>query len=270
LIALDMIQDLKVSLIQSNLHWESSEANLSMFEEKIWQINTATDLIILPEMFNTGFSMKASQLAEPMNSKTVRWMKQQAAQTGAVIIGSYIIKEKLNFYNRLFWVEPNGHYEFYDKRHLFRMAEEDKVFTPGNALLVKSLKGWKILPLVCYDLRFPVWSRNRLDSNRTLTYDLLIYIANWPKPRVTAWDTLLQARAIENLSYVVGVNRTGKDDNGISYIGHSTIVGPKGNRLLEMGEEEKIDTFTLNYQEQKEFREKFPTFLDADDFNILP
>lgn len=263
-----MIPDLKVSLIQSNLHWESSEANLAMFEEKIWKINTKTDLIILPEMFNTGFSMDAPRLAEPMNSKTFRWMKQQAAQTGAVIIGSYIVKENFLFYNRLFWVEPNGDFEFYDKRHLFRMAGEDKIFAPGKSKLVREVKGWKICPLVCYDLRFPAWSRNRTGLNNQPDYDILIYIANWPKARISAWDVLLQARAIENLSYVIGVNRTGTDGKDISYNGHSAAFDPKGKKIIDLGEHEEISTFELNFEELKAFREKFPAFLDADDFEI--
>lgn len=263
-----MIQDLTVSLMQSNLHWESSEANLAMFEEKIWQINTATDLIILPEMFNTGFSMDAARLAEPMNSKTFRWMKQQAAQTGAVIIGSYIIKENLNNYNRLFWVEPDGNFAFYDKRHLFSLAGENKIFTAGNTNLIKTWKGWKICPLVCYDLRFPVWSKNRISNNEPL-YDLLIYIANWPTPRIAAWDVLLQARAVENLSYVVGVNRTGTDEKGHSYNGHSKVIDPKGYIIFDLNEEEGIGTIILNYEEQRAFREKFLSFLlDADEFEI--
>ncbi|MDQ3393880.1 MAG: amidohydrolase [Bacteroidota bacterium] len=263
-----MIQDLTVSLIQSNLHWESSEANLAMFEEKIWQINRSTDLIILPEMFNTGFTMNARQMAEPMNSKTFRWMKQQAAQTGAVLIGSYIIRDKEGFYNRLFWVQPNGEFDYYDKRHLFRMADEDKIFSPGKMQLIKTWKGWKICPLVCYDLRFPVWSRNLPISENEMAYDLLIYIANWPQPRISAWDILLQARAVENLSYVVGVNRTGKDGKDNLYNGHSAVIGPKGNKIIELGEAESIETITINYQEQKSFRDKFPTYLDADAFEI--
>ncbi|MDQ3536311.1 MAG: amidohydrolase [Bacteroidota bacterium] len=264
-----MVQDLFVSLIQSNLHWENSEANLAMLEEKIWQINTKTDLIILPEMFNTGFSMEAPLLAEPMNSKTFRWMKQQAAQTGAVIIGSYIIKDNFQYYNRLFWVEPDGKFSFYDKRHLFSLAGENKVYSAGKSNLIMKWKGWKVCPLVCYDLRFPVWSRNRINSENEPLYDLLIYIANWPTPRIAAWDTLLQARAIENLSHVVGVNRIGTDEKGHQYNGHSKVIDPKGKILIDLGEIEGIETLTLRHEEQREFREKFFTFfMDADDFEV--
>ena len=226
------MQDLSVTLIQADLHWQNPTANLAMLEEKIWEIVDKTDLIILPEMFTTGFTMEAPAYAEPMNFTTMKWMKQQAAQTGAVVTGSCIIKEKGHYFNRLLWVEPNGEVDTYDKRHLFRMAKEDETFTMGQTRIVKEWKGWRICPLICYDLRFPVWSRNeQLEDG--MDYDLLLYVANWPAARISAWDTLLQARAIENLSYVVGVNRVGEDENGKTYNGHSLIVDQKGiQRLL--------------------------------------
>ncbi|HEX8040391.1 MAG TPA: nitrilase-related carbon-nitrogen hydrolase, partial [Chryseosolibacter sp.] len=206
------MQDLKVTLIQSDLHWEDIEANLAMFEEKVWQIGNTTDVIVLPEMFTTGFTMAAQKLAEHMNMRTFKWMKQMADQTGALMLGSYIVRVHDKYFNRLLWMEPGGNFKTYDKRHLFRMAGENKVYSPGESLLIGTWKGWRICPLVCYDLRFPVWSRNRWDArNHRLNYDLLVYVANWPTTRIGAWDILLRARAIENLSYAVGVNRIGQD-----------------------------------------------------------
>lgn len=258
------MQDLKVTLIQTPLHWHSKEANLAMLEEKIWQIEDKTDLIILPEMFNSGFTMKAEEVAEPMNFTTFKWMKQMAAQTGAVIIGSFVVKEEKNFFNRLIWMQPDGQWDSYDKRHLFRMAGEHEHYSAGSKKIVKELKGWKICPLVCYDLRFPVWSRNSAKGN----YDVLLYVANWPAARVNAWDALLKARAIENLSYSIGVNRIGEDGNNIPYNGHSGVNDGKGNELAFLGEQEAIHTITLSHSDLKEFREKFPANLDADDFTI--
>jgi predicted amidohydrolase len=257
------MQDLKVTLIQSDLHWKSPQANLAMFEEKIWKIKEPTDLVILPEMFNTGFTMDAKEVAEPMNFQTYKWMKQMAAQTKAVVTGSVIIREEENYYNRLLWMEPDGNCSFYNKRHLFRMAEENKVFTAGDKKLIKQIKGWKICPLICYDLRFPVWSRNVNNE-----YDLLIYVANWPQARSSAWNTLLRARAMENLSYAVGVNRIGTDGNEIFYSGDSAVLGPKGEDLFVAHDKDGVHTHTLSYQDLKSFKEKFPANLDADGFEI--
>jgi omega-amidase len=257
------MQDLKITLIQSDLHWKSAQANLAMFEEKIWKIEEPTDLIILPEMFNTGFTMDAKEVAEPMNYQTFKWMKQMAAQTKAVVTGSLIIREGDKYYNRLIWMEPEGSFSIYDKRHLFRMAEEHQVFTAGDKKMIKEIKGWKICPLICYDLRFPVWSRNVNNA-----YDLLIYVANWPQARSVAWNTLLRARAMENLSYAVGVNRIGNDGNGIYYSGDSAFIGPKGEEIFLAYDKELIHTQTLNYKDLQSFREKFPANLDADGFII--
>ena len=263
------MQDLKIAIIQSQLHWEDVDANLAMFEEKIWQINKTTDVIVLPEMFTTGFSMQAAKLAEPMNAKTFRWMKQMADQTGALILGSYIVHVHDKYFNRLIWMEPGGNHKTYDKRHLFRMANEHHIYSPGESLLVHTWKGWRICPLICYDLRFPVWSRNRYDaeSNR-LAYDLLIYIANWPLARVSAWETLLRARAIENLSYVVGVNRVGIDGNGVEYNGCSSFIGPKGDTIFSIEDVENIRSFEINSHALASYRDKFPAFSDADEFNL--
>jgi omega-amidase len=263
------MQDLKITLVQSDLHWEDIEANLAMFEEKIWQIGNSTDVIVLPEMFTTGFTMAAPKFAEHMNMRTFKWMKQMADQTGALILGSYIVTVHERYYNRLLWMEPNGNFKTYDKRHLFRMSQEHKTFSPGESLLIGTWKGWRICPLICYDLRFPVWSRNKFDFNsKKLNYDVMVYVANWPTTRIEAWDTLLKARAIENLSYVVGVNRIGQDDNGIEYNGHSSIISPKGDAIWTNEGAETIRTMELNANSLHAFRDRFPAYMDGDDFTI--
>ncbi|PVY44105.1 amidohydrolase [Pontibacter virosus] len=257
------MQDLRITIIQTALHWQDATANRAMFSEKLAAVAPATDLIVLPEMFTTGFSMQASELAEEAEGPTLQWMKVEAARYNAVLTGSVIVKEGENYYNRLYWVRADGTHEHYNKRHLFRMAKEHHSYTAGKEKLLVELKGWNICPLVCYDLRFPVWSRN-MNSQ----YDLLLYVANWPKPRNYAWSTLLQARAIENLSYVVGVNRVGTDGNGHPYTGDSAIIHPKGHKLLETAEAEGVHTITLTKQELTDFREAFPAHLDADDFTL--
>lgn len=259
-----MSNRLSVGFIQSELYWENTEANLAMFEEKIWQIDQELDIIVLPEMFTTGFSMDAPKLAEPMNSKTFRWMKQMAAQTRCLVLGSYIIKEGTVYRNRLFCVYPDGTHQYYDKRHLFSLAGEDKKYTAGDKRLIVEWKGWKILPLICYDLRFPVWSRSQ-----NYEYDLLVYIANWPTPRVDAWDTLLQARAIENQSYVLGVNRIGEDGYGTQYNGHSAIVDYLGNHMAAPSEKDYFTVKTLEKEPLNAFREKYNFQLEADQFKII-
>ncbi len=263
------MQDLKITLIQSDLHWEDIEANLAMFEEKVWQIGNTTDVIVLPEMFTTGFTMAAPKLAEFMNMRTFKWMKQMADQTGALMLGSYIVSVRERYYNRLLWMEPGGNFKTYDKRHLFRMGDEHKIFSAGESLLVGTWKGWRICPLVCYDLRFPVWSRNRYDAqSQKLNYDVAIYVANWPTTRIDAWDTLLKARAIENMSYVVGVNRIGQDGNGVEYNGHSCVVSPKGEYIYTNEGTESTRTVDLSSNSLEAFRYRFPTFMDADDFEV--
>lgn len=263
------MQDLKITIIQSDLHWEDIGANLAMFEEKIWQIGQQTDVIVLPEMFTTGFTMKANKLAEMMNMRTFKWMKQMADQTGALILGSFIANVHDRFYNRLLWMEPEGNFKTYDKRHLFRMAEENHIYTAGESLLIGHWKGWRICPLICYDLRFPVWSRNRWNpSLKKASYDLLLYVANWPKVRIDAWETLLRARAIENLSYVVGVNRVGHDGNNVEYNGQSSIISPKGDTIFSVEGIEATRTTTISANSLQAYRDKFPAFMDADDFSI--
>ncbi|NJN27951.1 MAG: amidohydrolase [Cyclobacteriaceae bacterium] len=260
---------LRTTYIQSELFWQDIDANLAMLEEKIWAMDEATDIIILPEMFNSGFSMQAKQLAEPMNYSTFRWMGRMARKTNAAIVGSYIVKEASNYYNRLYWVEPDGSFSFYDKRHLFRMGKEHQTFAAGKRRMVRNFRGFKVMPMVCYDLRFPVWSKNTYDAqNDAFDYDLLIYVANWPKPRTDTWTTLLKARALENQSYAIGVNRIGADGEGIDYDGHSAIYDYKGKLMNSVTSQADIQTITLNLDELSEFRKNFPVYLDWDGFEI--
>ncbi len=261
------MQDLKVTLVQTPLYWEDKTANLAMLEEKMFEQNSATDLIILPEMFNTGFSMDAKTLAEPMNLHTFKWMKQLAAQKKAVVTGSFIVKEQAKYYNRLVWMQPDGNYTTYDKRHLFRMMDEHHHFNMGAGSPIISLNGWKIKPLVCYDLRFPVWSRNTQEADG-MAYDLVLYVANWPAARVNAWDVLLKARAVENLSYSAGVNRVGVDGNEVLFNGHSGVYNFKGETVYFADDKECIETVTLSWDNLANGRAKFPAYLDADDFII--
>jgi omega-amidase len=258
------MQDLNVTIIQSELHWENIDANLAMFEEKIWLIKVKTDLIVLPEMFTTGFTMNAHSLAEPMNSKTFKWMRQMSEQTGAAITGSFIVRDKNKLYNRLLWITPDGDYKYYDKRHLFRMARENETFSEGRERVIVEWRGWRILPLICYDLRFPVFSR----LGKDLGYDCLIYVANWPEKRRLAWNTLIKARAIENLSYTIAVNRVGLDGNGHSYLGDSSVILPDGSTLFTQEAREVIETVTLKAELLKTFRRDFPAYLDADEYYI--
>ncbi len=263
------MQDLKITLIQSDIHWEDVEANLAMFEEKVWQVGKNTDVIILPEMFTTGFTMNAAKLAEHMNMRTFKWMKQMADQTGALMLGSYIVTVHERYYNRLLWMEPGGNFRTYDKRHLFRMANEHKTYSPGESLLVGTWKGWRICPLVCYDLRFPVWSRNRWDYSASRpSYDLAVYVANWPTTRIDAWNTLLKARAIENLCYVAGVNRIGMDGTGVEHNGHSSVISPKGEHIFTNEGIEISHTVELSANSLHAFRDRFPAYMDADEFTV--
>jgi predicted amidohydrolase len=255
--------DLLVTIIQAQLHWQDAEKNRAMFSDKLATAVPQTDLIVLPEMFTTGFSMNAAALAEEAEGPTLTWMQQEAQKHQAVLTGSVIVQEQGNFYNRLYWVRPDGSYAIYNKKHLFRMAKEHHTYTAGKEKIVVELNGWNICPLVCYDLRFPVWSRNLGNS-----YDLLLYVANWPQLRSLAWRTLLQARAIENIAYVVGVNRVGTDGNNHPYSGDSAIIHPKGYHLLETSQAEGIHTLTLSRQELFDFREAFPAHMDADTFSL--
>ena len=262
------MSSLSVSLIQSSLFWEDKKRNLAMLEEKILAIPENTNLVILPEMFSTGFSMKPSILAETMDGETIAWMKRMASSKKIILTGSIIIKDNEHYFNRLIWMLPNGTLGFYDKRHLFAFAGEDQHYTPGNKRLITSVNGWKINLQICYDLRFPVWARQQSNDEST-EFDLLIYVANWPEKRNHAWKTLLTARAIENQSYVIGVNRVGEDGNQINHSGDSMLVDPLGNILFTKHFEEVVHSFELTKDTLNNTRNSFPFWKDADQFNIL-
>ncbi len=255
------MQDLKITIIQSDIAWEDKVRNTALFS-KLIETSGYTDIAILPEMFSTGFSMQASKLAEDMQGATMEWMRQTAAEMNIIIAGSFIVTENGNNYNRLVWMRPDGSYDYYDKRHLFSMAGENDNFTQGTKRIIVEHKGWKICPLICYDLRFPVWSRNNAE------YDLLIYIASWPERRVQAWSKLLIARAIENQCYVAGVNRIGSDGNNIYHSGNSALIDPLGNTVWEMQHDRAVYTATLSSDYLHEVREKLPFLIDRDRFEI--
>ena len=258
-----MKEDLTISIIQTELAWENKEANFKHFDELINAIEIDTDLIVLPEMFSTGFSMNAENLYDKPEGKTLKWMHNHAKNKNAVITGSAIIKDGGNYCNRLFFVEPNGDYKTYDKKHLFTLAGENKHYTAGQDKLILDYKGWKICPMICYDLRFPVWIRNQED------YHLLIFVANWPAMRVKAWDTLLQARAIENMAYTIGVNRVGEDGNGFPYCGHSAIYDALGKKITtNLFEKAFVETKTLSKNDLIETREKLGFLKDRDVFDL--
>lgn len=258
---------LTITTIQSDLVWEEKSANLRILEQKIAGIEEKTEVVVLPEMFSTGFSMNPGLLAETMDGETIQWMQRISNQNNIIVTGSIIIKENENYYNRLVWMLPNGQHGHYDKRHLFAFGEEDKHYSPGNKRLIASVKGWKINLQVCYDLRFPVWARQQ-PSDTGPEYDVLIYVANWPERRSYAWKTLLCARAIENQCYVIGVNRVGSDANNIYYSGNTLVIDPLGQVLYHMADEEDIFTITLQKEKLDEVRTKFPFWKDADSFNI--
>ena len=256
--------NLHISLIQTDLFWEDKFRNLEMLEKKIAAVEAATQIVILPEMFTTGFSMQPKLFAETMEGPTIEWMIEQASLHKIILTGSIIIEEDNKFYNRLLWVLPTGQVAYYNKRHLFAYAGEDKEYTAGNKRLIAQVNGWKICLQVCYDLRFPVWARKQTADE----YDLLIYIANWPERRNHAWKTLLCARAIENQTYVVGVNRVGKDGHQINHSGDSMIVDPMGQVLYYKADDEDIVYMELEKSVVIEAREKFPFGKDADSFSI--
>jgi omega-amidase len=262
------MSSLNFTLIQSHLHWEDPVKNLSLLEEKINSIPDKTEIVVLPEMFSTGFSMRPQVLAEPMSGPSVAWMKKTAAQKKIILTGSLIIEENGHYYNRLLWVLPDGNLGYYDKRHRFAYAGEDQHYTAGKKRLIAQVKGWKINLLVCYDLRFPVWARQQVHN--APEYDVLLYVANWPERRSHAWKTLLNARAIENQCYTIGVNRVGEDGNGIYHSGDSMVIDPLGNTLYHGKDKEDIFTITLEKEMLEETRQKFPFWKDADHFQILP
>jgi len=258
-----MYKNLTTAIIQADLAWENIEKNLNLFSEKIDSIDKNVDLIVLPEMFSTGFSMNAENLAEPPEGPTFKWMQEIAGKRNVAVTGSVIVKENNNFYNRLYFVFPDTTFKTYNKRHTFTLAREDQTYTAGNERLIVEYKGWKICPLICYDLRFPVWARNTVD------YDLLIYVANWPETRIHAWDILLQARAIENMTYCIGVNRTGADGNKHQYNGHSAIYDCLGKPLFKNNREaEFTQVLSLEKSHVSETRDKLKFLQDRDSFSL--
>jgi predicted amidohydrolase len=256
------MSDLKVTLIQTELFWEDKDRNMSHFTELINSIKEETGIVVLPEMFSTGFSMQPEKFAEYMNGETVKWMLQQANKKNAVVTGSIIVIEEEKYYNRLIWAQPDGNIFHYDKRHLFGLSNEHEHYSAGKEKLIVEWKGWKICPLICYDLRFPVWCRN------TEEYELMLFVANWPERRNTAWKTLLQARAIENQSYIIGVNRIGNDGSNIYHSGDSSVIDPMGEVIFTQADIPFVKTFTLTKERLNFVREKLPFLNDADEFSI--
>ncbi len=258
-----MNTNLKIAIIQTHLVWEHPEENRRMLSGKIASLSDSVDIIMFPEMFTTGFTMNASPVAETMQGETVNWMRQLAKQTQAAVTGSIIIKENNHYYNRLLFVYPDGTTDTYDKRHTFTLAGEDKVYASGTNKKIIHYKGWKLCPMICYDLRFPVWARN------TEHYDVLFYVANWPNVRIQAWDTLLKARAIENMSYCIGVNRVGNDGNSHEYSGHSAAYDALGNRIDNIAfDKEAVEIVTLHKYDIENSRTKFNFLNDMDVFTL--
>lgn len=257
-------ESLYITIIQPDIAWEDKAANLARYSDLIGNIAGPKEIVVLPEMFSTGFSMAPERLAEDMNGETVRWMRATAKAQRIILTGSLIIEEGGKYYNRIVWMQPDGICSTYDKRHLFAYAQEDEHYTPGNRRLITQAKGWRICPLVCYDLRFPVWARNAPGSE----YDVLLYMANWPQRRSLAWRTLLQARAIENQAYCIGVNRVGEDGQGIIYPGESSGYDPLGEQLWQAPDTEAVQTIELSRQKLEETRSHLPFLRDADKFLI--
>jgi len=268
------MSSLTFTLIQTKLQWEDKAANLAILRDKILSIVEKAEVVVLPEMFSTAFSMQPELFAETMDGHTVEWMKKLAAEKRVIITGSLIIEEDKKYYNRLIWMLPNGTYGYYDKRHLFAYGHEDEHYNAGNKRLIASVKGWKLNLQVCYDLRFPVWARQApalkgdIEGGSGLEYDVLVYVANWPERRIHAWRTLLQARAIENQCYVIGVNRVGNDGNNIYHNGNSMVVDPMGEILYEKLHDEDIFTITLQKERLEEVRNRLPFWKDGDKFMI--
>jgi predicted amidohydrolase len=256
------MQDLKVALVQADLVWENRKINLASFEKSLELLPSDVDLIILPEMFNTGFTMNPAPNAETMEGETLRWMKRISKQKQAALTGSLIIAEGSGYYNRLIWMLPDGTYSYYDKKHLFTLAGEQNFYKSGNTRLIVEFKGWKICPVICYDLRFPVWLRNTED------YDCLIVVANWPERRISHWEHLLVARAIENQTYVIGVNRVGTDGNDFYYNGSSMLVNPMGKKMLKISDLNTVSVASLKYDQISQIRKDLPFLTDRDQFVI--
>lgn len=262
------MNDLRISLVQSDTRWHDPAANRALYGELVRTVAGRSDLVVLPETLTSGFTNETLGNAEGPDGESVRWFRALAMETGAVLTGSMVTRDGDRYYNRLYWMRPDGSHASYDKRHLFRYAGEHLRYAAGGERLVVELGGWKVCPLVCYDLRFPVYLRNRWDARRGFDYDLLLFVANWPSPRHHAWQTLLRARAIENLCYAAGVNRTGVDGNQLQYLGGSVVLGPLGLPLVECGDQTQVVTTTLSAAALAAHRERFPFQLDADDFSL--
>jgi omega-amidase len=261
---------LRVTLVQTAVFWEAKAENLAHLETLLNEV-VDTDLIVLPEMFSTGFSMRPEALAETMEGEAVRWMQSMARNKRSTIVGSLIIEEQGSYYNRLVWMRPDASFAYYDKRHLFSFAQEDAHYAAGKQRLIVDLHGWKVCPLVCYDLRFPVWTRNQaFDGSETESvFDLQLFVANWPEARRIPWNTLLEARAHENQCFVIGVNRVGEDGNGISHAGDSVVFSPKGEKLTSIQAfKEDVYTLDLHYDDLASFRSKFTAWKDKDRFTL--
>lgn len=257
-----MKNEIRITLVQTALHWEDIPANLAMFDKKLEELAGKTNLIILPEMFSTGFSMRPEKLAEAAGGHTTRWMAAKARNLNAVVTGSLIVRDGGRYFNRLIWMRPDGSFESYDKKHLFGLGDETAHYTAGDKKLITELNGWKVCPMICYDLRFPVWCRN------VEHYDLYINIANWPEKRAGHWNTLSRARAVENLCYVAAVNRVGKDGNGFAHSGDSQVIDPAGNILYHKTGEEDVFTITLERTAITRARRMFPFLRDMDRFEL--
>lgn len=260
--------DLRVSMIQADTVWRDAAANRRLYDELIPPLAGQTDLVVLPETFTSGFGDATLDQAEDLDGPSVAWLREMAASTGVVITGSMVISDAGRVVNRMLWAEPDGGLVWYDKRHLFRMADEHLRYGQGGQRVITTRHGWRILLQVCYDLRFPVWSRNRVQEDGSSEYDLAIYVANWPSPRRYAWSTLLRARAIENLACVVGVNRIGTDGNGFHYSGDSAMLDPLGMPLVELGAQAQVVTSTFSAEQLRSHRERFPAYRDADRFTL--
>lgn len=261
------MSSITITTIQTLIFWKEKEANMKMLAEKIMSIDVPTEIVVLPEMFTTGFTSEPVKVAEPMDGPTINWMRDIAAKKKIVLTGSIVIQEGEDFYNRLIWMLPNGDIGTYDKRHLFSFGGEGAKYNIGNKRLIASVKGWRINLQLCYDLRFPVWTRQQMAAGEP-EYDIIINVANWPEKRHAIWTTLLKARAIENMAYVVGLNRVGVDGNNILYRGDSVVLDPLGNPLYQAGDKEELHTITLKKDNLQQIRDQFPFLNDADTFLI--
>lgn len=263
-----MSDQLQVTLVQTELVWEDVMSNLDNLDTKLDAVHHS-DLVVLPEMFTTGFTMNPTDVAETMSGQTVAWMQEKAKYGDYVLCGSVIIKEDGNYFNRFIAAYPNGELKTYDKKHLFGLAGENEPYTAGEVRVLLDVKGWKILPLICYDLRFPVWARSKRTDQEAWEYDALLFVANWPKPRINAWDVLLQARAIENQAYCIAVNRIGTDGKGLEYVGHSAAYDYAGEEVIAPNEKDGVSTATISKSSMDVFREKLPFQKDADGFELV-